>query len=373
VSGLRLARNAWSGAAAALVAAALPALVLVLTDPYTPADTKILFSLGALVLGFAAFFSGLALVDRGGALLGGAAVIASPAALIVLLYAIWQDALSSSDAETELWIGVLTLIAILFAVTSRLQAPRRPVAWVSAASGGFAALAGIVSLAAAIDHAQFWRVGTTITTLWTVAALLLFLAPTLERARSRSVLWLAPAIALVGAAVTGIGALLIGPFAPQGYLIFFTLVATVATCATLLAGLVAIERGAHMLGLIAAIASPLALVLSAHGIWHAGDDRFSRISTGVVLVIALSVALSARLFAASRLPMHLAAGAAAASCVAAVISLRAIWEDRFFVGEKSTTTLWIVATLLCLLVPLLERCLVATSPPVESPAQPASG
>ena len=96
----------------------------------------------------------------------------------------------------------------------------------------------------------------------------------------------------------------------------------------------------------------------ADGIWHDTDDRFRFVATGVVLAIALLVAVAARLFAATRELILLAGVSGVLAAVAAVVSIEGIWNDnQYFLVEKTTTALWILATLCCLLVPVLERYL----------------
>jgi len=358
VSDIRVARNVWSGAAAALVVAALVALVAVLSGPYSSTDSKIFYTLGAALLGAAGFVAALALVARGGSLVGLAAAIASPIGFALLTYALWQDAVSSSDGEGAFWAGTVTLVTTLIAVTARLLARAQMVRWIAAASGVLAVLAALVSMDAALSNAQFWRVGAAITSLWIVATALYFLVPLFERAITGSDLWLVPAAILIGAAAVGIVAVLRGEFAPQGYSIFFTLIAAVLAAATLLGGIVSLERGAIALGWTAVAVSPLGFAMIADGIWRDSEDRYRVLSTGFVLLLAGLVALAARLFAHSPVLVRLAGVAGLLAATATAVSVEGIWrDDRFLLIEKTTTALWIVATLCCLLVPVLERYL----------------
>lgn len=113
--------------------------------------------------------------------------------------------------------------------------------------------------------------------------------------------------------------------------------------------------------------SPLAFVMLADGIWHDTEDRFRLIATGVVLALALLVALSGRLFAVTRPFLRLAGVAGALAATAAAVSIEGVWrDDRFFLVEKTTTALWILATLCALLVPVLERYLAKNAPPEAS-------
>jgi hypothetical protein len=361
VSDIRLERNVWSGAAVVLVAAALIALVTVLSGPYSSTDSNIVYTLAAALLGAATLVSGRALISRGGVLLGWTAIVVAPPAFVLLTYAIWQDAVNRSTAETQFWLGVLTLIVALLTVTGRLLANAPLVVWLARAAGVFAALAAALSFDAAVTHAQFWKVGTVITMLWGVATLVYFLVPVLERALARSNRWLLVAAVLLGGALAGLVALLRGEFSPQGYSIFFTLIAAVLALSAMLGGVVTIERGGRVLGLSAVALSPIALVMIAHGIWKDSGDRFDLVWTGAIVLTGLLVALAARLFTSTRMPLALAGLSAVVAAAAVLVSIAAIWGDERSYFDQTTTALWIVAVLCCLLVPLLERYLVATA------------
>jgi hypothetical protein len=173
----------------------------------------------------------------------------------------------------------------------------------------------------------------------------------------------AAAVAVVGAGTAGVVAVVSGDFGPDGYSIVFTLLAAVLTMSALLGGIVARERGGRVLGWTAIAVSPLAFAMLVEGIWHDSDDRFRLIATGVVLALALLVALSARLFARSGPPVALAGAAGILGATTAAISIDAIWrDDRYFLLAQTTTALWILAILCCLLVPLLERYRAETEP-----------
>lgn len=348
--------NVWSGAATVLIVAALVSLASVMSGPYTSSDSKIFYSLGATLLAGSAFFAAFALIDRDVWALGLAALPAAPFGWILLIYAIWAEATSTSNADTEFWTGIVVLVTALSASTSRLLAEAGIARRFAIGATAVALLAAIVSLAAAWRHEQFWRVGTSITSLWIVATTLFFLVPVLDRALRGSLRWLAAAVGLVGMGLAGIVAVVSGNFAPQGYSIFFTLIAAVATAAAFLGGVVAVERDARIVGRIAIIASPLAFAMLAHGIWFDSEDRFRLIATGIVLGIALLLSVSARLFASAPPVARVADAAAALAATTTVISLDGIWrDDRYFLFARTTTALWILATLCCLLVPLLER------------------
>jgi hypothetical protein len=363
-----LALNVWSGAATVLVVAALTSLVAVLTGPYSSTDSKIFYSLGATLLAGSTFFAALALMERRW-VLGYAALLATPFGWLILTYALWQEATSTSNADSEFWTGIIVLVTALLVVTSHLLADSRIARFMATGASALALVAAVVSLAAAWTDEQFWRVGTPITSLWIAATVLYFLVPVVDRAVTRSGLWLGGAVALLGVALAGVVAVVSGEFAPQGYSLFLTLIAAVVTTSPVLAGVVALERGSRFIGWTAVVVGPLAFTLLSEGIWHDTEDRFRYVATGIVLGLALLVAVPARLFAATPVGRGLAGGAGVLAAATAVLSIEGIWrDDRYFLIARATTALWILAVLCCLLVPLVERYLAADQPPREAVA-----
>jgi hypothetical protein len=348
--------NVWSGAATVLVVAALVSFIAVMSGPYSSGDSKTFYSLGPTLLAGSTFFAAFVVMERGWWPLGFAALLAAPFGWLLAIYAIWDEGTSTSDTTGELWTGILTLVVALMAVTSSLLAQTAVAKALAIGATALALLATAFSLAAAWGNEQFWRVGTPITSLWILAATLYFLGPMLERAQRQSLHWLVAAVVLVGAGAAGIVAAVSGDFAPQGYSLVFTLIAAVLTMSALLGGVVAMERGARVIAWTAIAVSPLAFAMLVEGIWDDSDDRSRLIATGVVLALALLVALSARLFARPGPLVALAGAAGILAATTTAISIDAIWrEDRYFLVAQTTTALWILAILCCLLVPLLER------------------
>jgi hypothetical protein len=357
-----LALNVWSGAATVLVVAALVSVVSVMSGPYSSGDSKLFYSLGPTLLAGCTIFAALAVLERGPWLLGYACLLAVPFGWLLAIYAVWQEATSTSDSSGELWTGILTLVVALVATTSFLLATTAIARALAVGAVVSALAATILSVEAAWSGDQFWRVGTAITTCWIVAVTLYFLVPITERAR-RSPYWLAAAAVLLLAAVAGIAALVAGEFSPQGYSIGFTLIAAVLSAAALLGGVVVLERGARAVGWITIVVSPLALGMLLEGIWRESEDRFRFISTGVVVVLALLVAVSAGLFVRSRASRAVAGAAGILAATTTVLSVDAVWrDDRYFLVAKTTTALWILAIACSLLVPLLERYLAESEP-----------
>lgn len=352
---VRVRGNVWSVTAAVLVAAAVAALVVVLTDPYTETDSNIPYTLIAAVLGGTALFAGLALAERGPWLLGLVVTIAALGAFAVVVFAIWTDTATSQN-EGALAAGLLTLVTTL-AFASRLLASTTATRWIAGAAGVLATVAAAVSLDAVLSDDQFWRVGTTITSLWILASLLTISVPLLNRALTRSQLWLMPCALLAGIAVVGLVALQRGEFAPQGYDIAYTLIPAVGTASALLGGLLAIERGALVLGWTAFAVAPPSLGLLAYGIWADAADQFLQIWAGAVITAALLVAVTARLFARGKGLTRLAAASGMLAGAAALVGIWDLWTENVEVNlfQQAATALWIVAVVCCLLVPVLEH------------------
>jgi hypothetical protein len=360
VNDLRVERNIWSGAAVAMVAAALVALVSVLTGPYSVTDQKIQYSLVAALLGAAAFFSSRTLLERKESVVAIVGMVTSLGGLALFLYSIWEDRDIIAGSEGAFWGGVITLVTVLVAIGAQLVAVTPLGRWVAAAAGVTAVVAAAISLDTALSHEPFWTAGSRITISWTIATLLLFLVPVLERGLARSRFWLLAGVGLVAVAVVAVAELLSG-FSPDGYRIFFTLIAAVAACGAALAGIVCVERGARVIGFAALGLSPLCLWLIADGIWRDSDDRFRLVWTGGALLAALLISLLARLLAGGRAVVVLAGVSAVFAGLAAAISIEHAWSDEVSISvEKVVIALWLVATLCCVLVPLLERSLVVT-------------
>ena len=364
-----LVLNVWSAAATVLAVAALVALVSVVSGPLSSGDSKTFYSLGPTLLAGSTFFAAFAVMERVSLLVGYAALLAAPFGWILVVYALWQEGTSTSDATGALWTGVLTLVVALMVVTSSLLA-HTPIAKAFAVGAVAAALvATFVSLDAAWRSEQFWRVGTVVTSAWIVVVALYFLVPVVDRAQRRSPLWLAGGGALVFAAIAGIVAVVSGEFAPQGYSIVFTLMAATLTTASFLGSLIALERGARVVGWVATLVSPLALAMLVEGIWHDSNDRFRLLATGVILALALLVAIPAFLFLRSRTLVALAGAAGILAATTTAVSIDTIWRDeRYFLFAQTTTALWILAIACCLLVPVLERYLAAGAARPDAPA-----
>jgi hypothetical protein len=184
VTGLRLSRIFWIGAAAILVAAALVALVAVLRGDLSDTDGRILGTLASALLAGSTVVAGLALVERGGRALGWLAVGVSIPAFASLVYSIWSfvfDGGGEEDAWRWGWTGALVLLAALVAVTAQLLARTRTVRLLAWASGALATAAAAVTAAAIWSDDPGAAVARALAALWILAGLAYLLVPVLQR------------------------------------------------------------------------------------------------------------------------------------------------------------------------------------------------
>jgi hypothetical protein len=183
VTRLRLSRIFWIGAAAILIAAALVALTSVLRGDFSDTDGRILGTLAAALLAGSTVVAGLALVERGGRILGWTTIALSPIGFALLAYAIWEFVFDGGeeDAWRWGWAGALMLVAALIAATARLIARTPTITRLASVSGAFAALASAASIAAIFKEDPGDAIGRTIAVLWILAGLSFLLVPVLQR------------------------------------------------------------------------------------------------------------------------------------------------------------------------------------------------
>jgi hypothetical protein len=182
VTRVRLSRIFWIGAAAILVAAALVALVAVLRGDFSDTDGRILGTLAAALFAGSTLLAGLALVERGGRLLGWAAVAVAPLSFAVLVYSIWSFVFDGEDDAWRWgWVGILALLAALMALTARLLARSVPLVRLAALAGVLAGIASAVSVAAIWSDDPGDTFGRAIAVLWILAGLAYLLVPVLQR------------------------------------------------------------------------------------------------------------------------------------------------------------------------------------------------
>lgn len=179
----RLARVFWLGAAAILVAAALVSLVAIVKGGFSETDARILGTLGSLLYTGATALAGLALLERGKALLLAWAVLGLSAITFVLLTAaIWGIDEEGNTAWRLATSGALYLVAGLVAATGLLLTSRPALQRLALVAGGLTAVAVSLTLV------PIWRdddpggtLAKAMGVTWILAALAYFLGPVLQR------------------------------------------------------------------------------------------------------------------------------------------------------------------------------------------------
>lgn len=184
MTGANLRLSFWAGAAAALVAAALIAILAVFDGDFSETDGQILATLGALLLAGGTIVSGLALVERDGSLLGRLAAVLAPIGFVLVAYAIWD--LFDGDGGDEWkygWTGALLLVVLVVAVTAQLMARSPGIRPFAAGAGVLAGIAAALSLYAIWNEESDGLIQVVVA-LWIVAVLLYLLVPVFQRTRA---------------------------------------------------------------------------------------------------------------------------------------------------------------------------------------------
>ena len=182
----------------------------------------------------------------------------------------------------------------------------------------------------------------------------------MTRRRLARSFWIGAAAALVVAALIALAAVLRGDFSDTDGRILGTLAALLLAGGTLISGLVLVDRDDALLGRVAVVVAPLGFGLLAYAIWDfvfdGGGDAWRYGWTGVVLLIATLIAVTARLLAESGSLTALATIAGILAALAAALSAYAIWErDASENMGKALAVLWILTGAAYLLVPVLQR------------------
>jgi hypothetical protein len=191
VSGVRLSRVFWIGAATILIAAALVAVAAILGGDFDETDAKILGTLFAVLLAGATAISGYALVERQDLpALGWAAVVGGIVCFVVIAAAIWDE----FDSDTlGRWAGtaLAVVVALLLVTTQRLLLR------VSRLTVVFYGTAVVAVLAAVVTGSAIWAEGDggedapglweATAIFWILAALGFLLLPVLQRFASAGV------------------------------------------------------------------------------------------------------------------------------------------------------------------------------------------
>lgn len=177
MTGRRLGRIFWVGAAGILILAALVAVAGILEGDFSETDAKILGTLGTLLLAGATAISGLALVERGAVVpFGWTATVLSVACFAVVAGAIWNDMLGE-------WAGrsIALLIALLLVSTQRLLLrveALKGLVGATAVAAGLATFFTAVAIGGDGGGDGLWQAGAI---FWIVTALGYLLLPVLQR------------------------------------------------------------------------------------------------------------------------------------------------------------------------------------------------
>ena len=124
MTGLRLSRVFWIGAAAILIVAALIAVTAILRGDFGDTEAKILGTLLALLVAGATAISGLGLIERRtAAWLGGVAIAGAAVGFGVITAAIWDE--FTNDTLGELAASAIPVLLALLLLTHATAAPSR--------------------------------------------------------------------------------------------------------------------------------------------------------------------------------------------------------------------------------------------------------
>ena len=193
----------------------------------------------------------------------------------------------------------------------------------------------------------------------------------MTKLRLARVFWTGAAAILVVAALVALFAVVRGDFSDTDGRILGTLAAALLAGSTLVAGLALVERDGALLGRVAVVLAPPGFALLVYAIWDfvfdGGGDSWRYGWTGALVLVALLVAVTARLLARTPRIVYLAAAAGALAVLASAVSIAAIWERS--PGDtigKVIAVVWILAGLCYLLVPVLERFGTAGASPAET-------
>ena len=179
MTGVRLARLFWFGAAAILIVAALIAVTAVLRGDFGETDAKILGTLLSLLVTSGTAVAGVALVERRvNPALGWSAVVGAVLSFLLQAAAIWDE--FSSDALGK-WAGtsIAVVLALLLVATQRLLVREARFLTLFRGTTAMAALAAtITTVGIWTEEGGFWQ-AVAVTTVLTVLGYLLL--PVVQR------------------------------------------------------------------------------------------------------------------------------------------------------------------------------------------------
>lgn len=179
MTGLRLSRIFWFGAAAILIVAALIAVSAILRGDFGETDAKVLGTLLSLLVASGAAVAGLALVERRvSPALGWAAVAGAVLSFLLQAAAIWDE--FSSDALTKWAVtSIAVLLALLLVATQRLLVREERLLTLFRGTAAMAVVAtGLATIGIWTEEGGFWQ-AVAVTTVLTVLGYLLL--PVVQR------------------------------------------------------------------------------------------------------------------------------------------------------------------------------------------------
>jgi hypothetical protein len=184
VSGVRLSRLFWIGAAAILIAAALVAVASILRGTFGETELQVLGTLLSLLVAAATVIAGLALVERSVAKEFAVAAIAGAVLCFMVQAAgIWDGFTNDSLAQLS-WSSIGLLVALLLLTTQRLLLREERLALLFYGTAAVASLATLLTSVAIIsDDDGSSGDGTlqAIAILWILTGLGYLLLPVLQR------------------------------------------------------------------------------------------------------------------------------------------------------------------------------------------------
>lgn len=180
MTGIRLSRVFWIGAAAILIVAALIAVTAILRGDFGDTEAKILGTLLVLLVAGATAISGLGLIERRtAAWLGGVAIAGAAVCFGVITAAIWNE--FSSDSLGKWAASAMpVLLALLLLTTQRLLLRVARMTWL------FYGTAVAAASATGLTFAAIWGdesggIGQAIAVFTIVTVLGYLLLPVLQR------------------------------------------------------------------------------------------------------------------------------------------------------------------------------------------------
>ena len=179
--------------------------------------------------------------------------------------------------------------------------------------------------------------------------------------RLSRIFWIGAAGALVLAALIGISSLLRSDFSETDWQILLTLVTLVVAAGTAVSGLGLVERGLRATGWAAVVVALCSFVVIAAATWNAFDGE-----TLAKWAATAAFALAATLLCTTQLAIHrgrhtwLLAVTWVAALGAFVVSAGALWSESGD-GWKGAASLWIIAVVGWLNMPVLQRFAAASS------------